>query len=634
MTDWEESLFSLKESSFLNLLKNYVVDLTTPYNKQEMIKKLTQWLGKEEHLRPIMNRITEEEKTLLSVIHYLKGVSAEELPLDWKDQQKENLKERLLIFEKDRCYRITPLLEQSFKEEGIIDFFLFLDIRKQTDQGTPFFKPDDRLLMGFLSYFSVEQPFYLNDGSPRRRIIEELQEKIPYPVRWEDSFFGELAELFLRAGLLEKRGNNLILGPMEILDRFEDYSPRERILYLALLNGPVSSRGKLRYLLNHLKTLIPSGHVVTPMGWERILYLLNPSPSHKDLIRWKELPSRLSLLGLCTVEEGEIGFPVVQLQEEQEVQSLLVQPNGDIDLPPGTPFTASLVMSAVLEKGETFYRFRLTRESFEAGLRRGRHSARLREDLERLTGRELPGNLITNWQEWENQLHALRRVSGILLKVTGYPRRIINQIPDLESHIVEKIGDEWLLMREGTEKVWRALLKEVGLSPFEEHRLKTDFTQEDFPREEGVTLPERGEGKTTKKLPPGNKEGLADHLRSLNLPEEQEKEFLRRISRGVVLLPEQIDPSVIKTEIRKAGGLDFNSKLRQVSAALDSEYTHLEMKLPGKGEIRTVKAIPLELNNSREESQLRFLNEESGEEETVAVRKILEVIRFHGSLLS
>jgi hypothetical protein len=634
MTSWEESLFTLKEQIFFNLIKNYLVDLSTPFNKQEMIQKLTHWLSKDDNIEPLIARITPEEGLILSVIYYLKDVSAEKIPLNWNEKQRENLRERLLVYKKGDCFYINPLLEEKLIEKGIIEFSLFLDLKCITDKEVQFFLPDDRLLMGFLSYFGEEKPFFLNDGSPRRRIVEELQGKIPYPAHWEDSFFGELAELFLQAELLEKRDHSLILGSLEELEKFEKYTPKERILYLALLNAPSSSRGKLRYLLEKLQDLIPTGKGLSLLGWQRLLYLVVPTPSHIDCNHWKELPRRLSLLGLCSMSQDMLEFPKNKEERENQSQSLLVQPNGDIDLPPGTPFSSSLILSVQLERGETYYRFHLTRESFESGLRRGRNSLQLAEDLEKMSGQALPSNLMTNLKEWENQLYSLRKVSGILLKATGYPRRIMNQIPYLEDHILERIGDEWILMREDTEKEWKGLLGGVGLNPFEEHNLKQK-PHVDLPEEEIISLPtqikERAEENS---LPKTCEEVLKNQLESLELPEEQEKEFLRRIDRGVILHPKQLNPSIIRNEQCKAGGLDFNSKLRQVTVAMNSEYPRLELKIPGKGAIRTVKALPVDLINSKDESQLRYINELTGEEEIVAIRKILEVIRFHGSLLS
>ena len=635
MTKWEESLFALEENIFLNFLKNYVVNLTTPYNKQEMIRKLSLWLSNETNARTLISRIEEDEKIILSVIHFLPNVPADKLPLEWSDEKKNNLKERLLIYEDSGAFYITPKLEPYLLEQGVLRFSLFLDIRTRPAAETVPFRPDDRLLMGFLSYFSEEKSFFLNDGTPRRRIIEELQEKLPYPSHWEDSFFTELAELFLTAGLLEKRGNGLIIGPREELVRFESYSAGDRIMYLALLNGPDRERGKLRYLLDHLNDVLPSEGAISELGWTRLLYFVTPQPSRHDVQRWTELPARLSLLGICHLADEEITFLSPSYSEPEDHPKVLIQPNGDIDLPPATPFSASLVLSGHLEKGETFYRFRLTRESFESGLRRGNTCNLLVIDLEKITGRPLPGNLVTNLKEWEKQLYSLKKVSGILIKAVGYPRRLINQIPHLEEHIIESIGEEWLLMREDTEKTWKSLLADVGLNPFEEHEALPQSAVLDFPEASSIHIPgERRADMSSIPFTEENQKALMEKLKSLDLPEEQEKEFLHRIERGVVILPEQISPAVLRSEPCKAGGLDFNGKLRIVSSSLESAFPLLELKLPGKGGLRTVRAVPLELQNSREESDLVFLNEESGEEETVAVRKILEVISFHGSLLS
>ncbi len=635
MNDWEETLFALEEKGFMNLIKNYLLTLNTPYNKQSMIERLSAWLGKEDNRAALFSRITEEEKDILSLLYYLDQVPGDKLPLEWDEQIRENLCERLLIYLANDRYLITPPLREQLLQEGHISFLRFLDLREPAKPHRLLFAPDDRLIMGLLSFFSEEKPFFLNDGTPRRKIIEDLQEILPYPEHREDSFFCEMTELLLRADLLERKEKNLILCSSEKLESFEALTQESRIHHLALLNAPASSRGKLRYLLGKLPDLIPADRVISDRGWLRLLYLAEPRPSRQEIHHWQELPSRLALLGLCTHEEGETGFPPAAERTTEGGHPVLIQPNGDIDLPPETPFSATLVLSTSLEKGGTYYRFQLTRDSFESGLRRGRTGARLKGDLEKLTGHSLPPNFLTNLDEWEKQLNSLRRVRGILLRVSGYPRRIMDQSPGLAEHILERPGDEWYLMNEDTQNQWKSLLRDLGLNPFEEIGASQESPSFIPEEEEPLSLPRTleaavspGEAETSM-----DKEQLQEALRELNLPEEQYREFYHRIERGVLLFPEQMEPAVLRQEVCKAGGLDFNGKLRIVSSSLESRYPLLEMKLPGKGGIRTVQAVPLELHNSREESLLLFRNEE-GEEEQIAVRKILEVIRFHGSLLS
>jgi hypothetical protein len=633
MTNWEEYLLALDESRFFNLVKNYILSLETPYNKQGMIVKLSTWMTSEENSRYLIDNISPEESEILSVIYYLNEVPREFLPLDWDDKIKENLEERLLIFPQGTVYRITPVLEPLLIEEGIISLSRFLEWSEDESPKQALFTPDDMLLTGFLSWFSTGRNFFLNDRSPRRRSIEELQEKIPFPSHLEDSFFTELADLFIKAGLLKEKDKTLQLGSYGELESFEKLDYPERMALLASLNTPGKLGNKLGDLLSRLREVLKGGSI-TLNGWCRLQYLLSPRVDKNSKAQWSKLPRALSLLGLCTVDKERIGFPHFEKNKHQR-DPLLVQPNGDIDVPPHSSFSTALALSCELEKGGNFYRYHLTRESFERGLRKGLNGSELIGKLEELSQRPVPENLVTTIEEWEKQLSSLRIVPGIILNVTGFPERLLENNEDLQEHVSMKIADQWFLMKSETEPQWRALLQDMGLFPFEEIEKGSDMIipeRESISFLENISLEPVDDGNDDDSS--DNREKLESYLTELSLPEELDKEFRHRISRGVVLFKEQLDPAVLRQEVRKAGGLDFNSKLRLISHSFDSRSPLLEIRIPQSGSIVSLLIIPLSIENSREDSLLKYKRVDNGEEGEIAVRKILEVLKFHGSLLS
>jgi hypothetical protein len=318
MTNWEEYLLALDESRFFNLVKNYILSLETPYNKQGMIVKLSTWMTSEENSRYLIDNISPEESEILSVIYYLNEVPREFLPLDWDDKIKENLEERLLIFPQGTVYRITPVLEPLLIEEGIISLSRFLEWSEDESPKQALFTPDDMLLTGFLSWFSTGRNFFLNDRSPRRRSIEELQEKIPFPSHLEDSFFTELADLFIKAGLLKEKDKTLQLGSYGELESFEKLDYPERMALLASLNTPGKLGNKLGDLLSRLREVLKGGSI-TLNGWCRLQYLLSPRVDKNSKAQWSKLPRALSLLGLCTVDKERIGFPHFEKTSTREI---------------------------------------------------------------------------------------------------------------------------------------------------------------------------------------------------------------------------------------------------------------------------------------------------------------------------
>lgn len=630
MTSWEESLLSLDDLRFFNLVKNYLITLEAPYSKQDILIMLSRWLGKEENGMALIARLTEREKNVLSLLYYLDEIPGHEfieaLPEEW-----ENWQERLLVYRDNAKYRLTPALIPLLLKTRAVSFERFLQWEEGPLDGDHPLLIDDRLIMGFLAYFSPGRVFYLQDSSPRKRTLDELEQLLPHPSGEREAFFSLLASICLKGGLLREEEKLFFPASMGALTEFATLTPDEKRGFLLSQLGSKKVGGVLPSLIDRLKTDWTGGSL-TREGWRRLLYLASPILGKEDETIWADLPRALSLLGLCRLRDDRIEFS--SLPEGEEGAPIpLIQPNGDIDLPPGTPFSPAVTLACFPDKGDRFYRFRLTRDSFSRGLAKGMDRARFLKEMEGLSDKTFPANLKTTLAEWEKHLTGVRIVPAVVLRIDGYQRKILGGNPDFQSHIKFDLGDGWFLMDPEGEEEWRALLVKLDMPPLEEpgkERLVFQKTPGDWPLLPASSLYRR----SPRIREETSQEELIGRVKEMGLRDEEQSALIHRIERKVIIRKDQVSPDMLRQEPRKAGGLDYNAKLRLIALSLESRYPLLELKIPEAGKLKTLRIIPEEVIKKEGENLLRFREENKKESQEIAVRKILEVIRYHGSLLS
>ena len=175
---WRESLSTMKDNHFFDLLKMYLGEIKTPYNKQNLIENLSAFLRKEENKETIIALLSKEDLELLTAIYLIPKVTQKKLNKFFSAKTYSelfehlmNLEERLLIFRfKDKdtgkiLFKINPLLEQNLKpyltKEKIISYSIEYDQEDivKSNGLTPEF------LAGFIA-FVLENPDLLRaDGT-------------------------------------------------------------------------------------------------------------------------------------------------------------------------------------------------------------------------------------------------------------------------------------------------------------------------------------------------------------------------------------------------------------------------------------------------------------------------------------
>ena len=70
---WRESLTKLSDQQFFDLLRMYIGEIKTPYNKQNLIEQMSSVLRKEENKQKILSLLDYQDRLILAALHVFQG---------------------------------------------------------------------------------------------------------------------------------------------------------------------------------------------------------------------------------------------------------------------------------------------------------------------------------------------------------------------------------------------------------------------------------------------------------------------------------------------------------------------------------------------------------------------------------
>lgn len=121
---WRESLTAMDEPGFFGLMRLYLGEIKTPYNKQKLIEALTSFLHKEENRRVLIKLLSREELMIIGAVLYIPFCTKEKTAAFFSPTFSFaflhnvflNLEERLILFRRKDAenakeyFDVNPLL--------------------------------------------------------------------------------------------------------------------------------------------------------------------------------------------------------------------------------------------------------------------------------------------------------------------------------------------------------------------------------------------------------------------------------------------------------------------------------------------------------------------------------------------
>ncbi|MGN0740455.1 MAG: hypothetical protein ACI4LX_09830 [Treponema sp.] len=253
---WRESFLFLDENRFFEIMKMYLGEIKTPYNKQKLIANLEGFLHKKENLVAIKSFLSDDELEIISAVVFIPDVTEEKLSSFFKNtftysflyEKLLNLEERLILFKTKNenqvqgnsfVIKFNPLLEDALFDLININRLLpqieFLKTEKPASQITP------ELIVCFISYLLENPTIAKQDGSLKKHSLQNIP-----------AFFGDEAEkieilykAFLNLGILKETGHGAEVD-WNKFSEFLNLSFAEQTVYIAVSSCAHLSREALR----------------------------------------------------------------------------------------------------------------------------------------------------------------------------------------------------------------------------------------------------------------------------------------------------------------------------------------------------------------------------------------------------
>lgn len=207
VVQWRECLTRLPDNLFFELIRMYLGEIKTPYNKQNLIERLGAFLHKEQVQQNILLLLSPVDCQLLSAIFYLENSTHSLLSRFFADtfsslQLQENLmnlEERLLIFrntsnllpKEEPAFCLNPILEQVLQQRIHPSLLLPLpqDFQNQVET-KPLPQLSPNLLAAFFSFAKEYPDLCRQDGTLKKRAKQRLSQIFPF------TFTENLTEFF------------------------------------------------------------------------------------------------------------------------------------------------------------------------------------------------------------------------------------------------------------------------------------------------------------------------------------------------------------------------------------------------------------------------------------------------------
>src|SRR5574344_2548146 len=77
--DWRESFATLPDNHFFELIRMYLGEVKTPYNKQKLIEELGSFIRKDDNKQNLINLLNETDLEIIGAVKYIQKATQEKL---------------------------------------------------------------------------------------------------------------------------------------------------------------------------------------------------------------------------------------------------------------------------------------------------------------------------------------------------------------------------------------------------------------------------------------------------------------------------------------------------------------------------------------------------------------------------
>ena len=659
---WERSLAVLPDTVFLDIVRNFIGKVPTPFHKPLLTKKLTTLFSTEEFLVRVEASLSPTDKQLLSGAYVLGSPTQDELCSIFSDsipyailqQNVVNLEERLLLvpnpdtFEHTAGLIINPLLVERLLAATLSLEDIFTPA---SDTDTPYYRflgCDPRIVRALLSLH-----IHMTLGSREKSEKLITNKYIRNVFGQDDARFIERILLYNRMLFSEKvlveqgRTTRVDINRAQVLLAKK---PQElQLLLFKTACAPLQSQTPkmtkdlpLQTFFIILSTLLDTVPIQHAKGL-RTACLMASYRSRLPIAHMEDFLTLLFTVGLTSMQKPQ-GEPFDQPHLQPTIDSdLTISFTEDVPVVGGKDLLHCL---AVVQKVDIVTSYEIHKDTIMRAFDLGLSVEDIFQYLEGLT-QSIPQGLQNLIGHWKDEFSSIVIYDGILVKANERLSRIIEALPTLQPFLITRISDGMYLFSRSSEAQWREILSSTGIGLLP--RSITDVTHH-----KTTSVESSNEHSDMDSLHP-----ILDPLRRLDVHQigttvpvalafhhelrkailakasnkGEQEEMLARLDRKLILVPSQISAVQGRTQTMQASGFDFQGKINLCKAAVNSTVELLELHIldqDGNSQILLTEAK--ELINSTKDASIRVQVLPDGEEKVFPIEKIFKVRKLRRSI--
>lgn len=680
---WQEAVATLPDNRFFDIMRVYLGEIKTPYNKQRLIEQLGAFLHKEQNRKNLAAMLDDFDKEIITAVSFLPDVTQSRLSdffsgeytLSQLYPQLINLTDRLIIYnakqEKtgQQYIRINPLLEDVLAPYISIGRILPSAVcAVRTDDVRSRLSPE--FIAAFVSYIMEKPELCKADGTIKKNNGARLEEIFPGKSKCLQLLFTAFLNL-----QLVKQNEKTVTPDRNRFASFAELSQKKQYAYLCAASTGRLSREGLRsqaQLFLDCTASIPSGgatrsvllrtavllgdSAVRQNRFSRMIEQARqgqPNPGETAGRLFDRIIDSAETFGLLDVtgrtEKREKiyrpGAPLVNDEPYKEPYDKVVNMDSGftITVMPGLPLKELLPFVSFLSvtRCNTVAEFEINRTSVIRAFDAGYTAGEIYRLLSGYAPYDIPQNLRISIEDWNNSYSSATMYKGYVLKLDEKNAQFIEKNPNSSQFIKSKLAQGIYLLNIHNDDEAALFADTCGLDFIGKvQSANTETESAAFPlltennpsvlqnAEDGVTEQDaQDDGRNVQKE-------LHEALDNLNLPPMQKNGLAQRIDHRMILSAEQFRGNTVHAENLEAGGIDFLGKLRLIESAISSKDM-LEITMPSGSDAskqQTFLGTPLQLTKETGDALLHMQLEPQKETATFSVSRAGSVKLIRSSL--
>ena len=660
-------MLQLPERTFFLLMRLYLGEIKTPFNKQRLVDNLGGFLSKAETQQTMIESLDRLDLLILTAVDILPVTNRGALLMFLSSEaalqtRLTNLEERLILYRNDytddydrvtNSYRINPFLYKSI--ELLLDSHsLFLPQQKKEPQSAVTLC-DDLVLAGLYTFFLKETDMLKMNGSFKVRAEKQLK-AVFQDAATDAPCFKTLCTGLQNLGLLIRDEASLI--PQQ--GRWEEFfkqKPVDRKMYLvAAVYGHVrreSMQRRAQFFSDFLTSLDPCG-VYDDIALKRFfdfLYQRLHVETNGDGSIFPNMVIGDELFLINTLKTFKFLLPVgeywqlntASFNQESMKQPLIVAPSFEITMLPFTDLGRIVPVLSCMEPVSilTTGRFTVTRAACLRCFERGTTDKTLIALLDEATGGTLPQNIKVSISEWYLQCTAVGLYYGFVITVAEDKRNIFQQHAGLQDIIYKELADGVYLIKQMDMDSVRTMIKTAGLDvTFYTTGTGGRYTAAGFASVEHRRSALDGLDEKRHTAQVEQRKDYSEHIRKLQnlvdmMPIDQyNKQSLKeKIAKKLIITKEQLYGAPMDSEVREVSGLDFLGKIHLAETAI-ADTNRLEVLIDGTDGRRIITGIPIAIEKTEHDAVLVIQEENAQYKEKISIAGIIKMRSFRNSFFA